>query len=234
VTRTVHSCTRPISKRKRRRRKTARIQRLSVSPLIRLDNECLCNLLHNLLRRRLSRPLRVPRLDLRLRSLDLLHQKVNPLVRAHAVRQVCREHRQSAQADSITRLADNLDLVGGEVLDLVAVLQLLRVAVEDNTSDLILDACVELLDRAVVHGSALGVAACDDDRVRALRRHVLKGRLEHALGDGVCAAWEHVGRDQGAVGYAFCGDFVGAECFLQTVGGRGADDGALPELVRWS
>jgi hypothetical protein len=80
----------------------------------------------------------------------------------------------------------------------------------------------------------LGVAACDDDRVRALRRHVLKGRLEHALGDGVCAAWEHVGRDQGAVGYAFCGDFVGAECFLQTVGGRGADDGALPELVRWS
>jgi hypothetical protein len=155
VTRTVHSCIRPISKRKRRRRKTARIQRLRVSPLIRLDNERLCNLLDNLLRRRLSRPLRVARLDLRLRPLDLLHQKVNPLVRAHAVRQMGRKHRQSAQADSITRLADDLDLLGGEVLDLVAVLQLLCVAVEDNTSDLVLDARVELLDRAVVHGGAL-------------------------------------------------------------------------------
>ena len=61
-------------------------------------------------------------------------------------------------------------------------LSILGVAVENNTSDLVLDCGAEATDRGSHDRSTLAVAAADDDRVRALG----VGEVEEALGFAVC------------------------------------------------
>lgn len=159
--------------------------------------------------------------------LNLANKELHALIRPHPIRQMRRQHQQLPQTHRIPGLADDFDLVRGEIRDLVPVLQLLGVAVEDHAGDLVLDGLVERLDRAVVDGGALGVAAGDDDGVWAFLGHGGEGLLHQALGDGVGAAGDGVGADAGGVADAFGCDFVGAEGFFEAIGCWGADDGAL-------
>lgn len=61
-------------------------------------------------------------LQIGLSSADFLSQELHALISAQSIGQVWRQHRQRTDADQVTWLADNVDLVGREVRDLVIVL----------------------------------------------------------------------------------------------------------------
>jgi hypothetical protein len=186
-----------------------------------ISNPCLSNNLphHHLdiLHSRLHSPLHLPRLNLRLRPLDLLRQERHALIRPNTVGQVSRQHRQNTATHRIARLTNNADLLLGEVGDLVIVLLLLRVAVEYHARDLRLHVFGQVFDGAVTDGGALGVPAGDDDAVGALGGHVGERGGHEALGDGIGAAGEDVGSYEGGIGDAFGCDGVAAEVLLQAV-----------------
>jgi hypothetical protein len=65
-------------------------------------------------------------------------------------------------------IAEDLDLLCWEVLDLTAVLLVLGVSVESNTGNPILDILWELLNGPVGDGSTLTVSTANDDGIWAL------------------------------------------------------------------
>lgn len=157
--------------------------------------------------------LRLLSFDLRLRPLNLLDQKLHPLISPRTIRQMRRQHHQLPATNSITSLTNYLDLISRKVWDLIAILLLLRIAVEYHTRDLILDSGIEFLNGPMVDGSALGVAACHDDRVWAFLGHGVEGVLHEFLGSGVGAARDGVGADCGGVVDTF-GRYGGVTKFL--------------------
>lgn len=103
----------------------------------------------------------------------------------------------------------------------------LSVTIEDNTSDLVLDRLRQLLNGAVVDGSALTVATSDDNAVGAFACHVVEGVLHQSLAAGIGAARQNVGGNQSCVVDAFSGNLVPAKDALETVRGGRTDDGTL-------
>lgn len=81
--------------------------------------------LSSTLRSLLGSPLRIPGLDLRLRTPDLLRQEVHSLICSYTISQMGGQNSQSADANQVSWLADDLDLLLREVGDLVPVLKLL-------------------------------------------------------------------------------------------------------------
>jgi hypothetical protein len=123
----------------------ARHQRKDFATASHLDHQVHRNpldRLQNTSSRSLSLTLCIPSFDLRLRGLDLLRQKLHAFISPSTVGQMRRQDTQSTDAHRIARLTYDLDLVLGEVGDLVSVLRLLGVAVEHYTSDLVLDTAV--------------------------------------------------------------------------------------------
>jgi hypothetical protein len=79
----------------------------------------------------------------------------------------------------------------------------------------------------VIDGCALAVATGYDDGVGTLLGHRSKSVFKEVLGLGVGTAGNGVGSNQGSIGDAFSSDFVTSEGSLETVRGRGSDDGSL-------
>lgn len=157
------------------------------------------------------------------------------LVGVGAVRQVGRGDGEGVVADEIARGAEDLGLGDGVAGDLEVVLLGAGEAPDDDAGDLGLRGGGHLLDGVVDDGGALGVAAHDDGRVRALRgREVddVEGRVD-GLGVGVLGL--EVGRQRGCVAVlgadALAGDLVGAQVLLDRCAGLWADDGALGTRV---
>lgn len=100
---------------------------------------------------------------------------------------------EGADADEVTRLANDVCLFAGEALDLVAVLLLLGVAKRECRLDLVLLCLRQVLHGPVRQSRALRVAAHHEHRVRALGVGLCDQSLH--LGDayGVGAAAEEVG-----------------------------------------
>lgn len=151
---------------------------------------------------------------------------------------------QSTETDKVTRLADDLDLVGWEVGNLAVILfrisianiyneegfgsgiylLLLSIAIQDHTCDLGLYGRSKRLDGAMVDRGSLTVPSGHNHRVWALRRHGVQYVDHGLLARGVSAAREHVGGQGGGVVDAF-GCYV--EVLLEGIGGLGSDNGSL-------
>lgn len=79
------------------------------------------SLSHSLLRS-LSSLSEVPGLDLGLSTADLLGKELNTLISTAAVGEVRSKEGEAAAADEIANVADDLDLIAGEVGDLAVIL----------------------------------------------------------------------------------------------------------------
>lgn len=163
-----------------------------------------------------------------------LGEESTRLVGVAAVRQVGRGDGEGVVAHEIARGAKDLGLGDGVAGDLEVVLLGAGEAPDDDAGDLGLRGGGHLLDGVVDDGGALGVAAHDDGRVRALRgREVddVEGRVD-GLGVGVLGL--EVGSQRGRVAVlgadALAGDLVGAQVVLDRCAGLGADDGALGNM----
>lgn len=148
---------------------------------------------------------------------DALRQVVNRIANVASVSQVTSSNDKSATANTVRDIAESQSLLIREVGDLATLLAVASVAVENNTSDLLLDGIVEALHGGGHDGRALAVAAGDDDGVRALAGGQVEEALRLAVGGAGGAFGQGVGAHARGVGAAdaLAGDTVCAVLLLQ-------------------
>jgi hypothetical protein len=138
-----------------------------------------------------------------------------------------RRNGEGANADQIASGAKDLDLLSGEVWNLSAILQVLRVAKRNNAINRIFDAAGQVLDSAMRQCCALTVAAREDRRVGTVSRSLGQEIAHFPDSTQVCTSGEKVSGEQGRIVNALDGNAVGAKDLLKATGGRRSNDGAL-------
>lgn len=135
-----------------------------------------------------------------------------------------RADNESAPADQVASVAEDLSLSRRVVGDTSTVLGVPGVAKGDGTDDAVAGSGVELLNGLVGGGGALTVATDDDFGLGALARGFADLALHVTDAGGVGTVREGVGVETGSVVNALDG---GAEAALEAVADGGADDGTL-------
>lgn len=128
-----------------------------------------------------------------------------------------RQDHERALTYQIARLTDDLNFFRGEIVDPTIVLLILRIAVEHDARDAVLDSGGEFLNGTVVHRRTLTVATADDDGVGTLVRHGREGVFQKVLGYGIGAAGEQIGGEERGVVDAFCRNCRVTEYLLEGV-----------------
>jgi hypothetical protein len=119
------------------------------------------------------------------------------------VQKMCGRNDERTGADQVSSLAVNPGLAGRKVGDPPSILQVLSVAEQHHTLDLILHSRTETGDRIRHDRSTLRVTTCSDGRVRAFARGKVEETLSFADGGLRSTGWKSVLCDTGSVGATY-------------------------------